>query len=154
MADHKGHHRRHRNAQLAKIHIAKKDLGMDDDAYREMLISVAGVESAGKLSATGMARVLAHLEQCGWRPAGKTNKHGRKPHNLGTGRNSRSAQLKKIEALLTVGNRQWKYADVLAKKICRVDSIAFVHESELYKIITALRLQAKREGWDLSGETQ
>lgn len=141
-----------RNAELAKIHIAKKELGLDDDTYRQMLLAVTGKDSAGKLSARQRLAVLAHLTKSGWQPTQRTRKYGRKPHNLKPARCSRAAQLRKIEALLTVGGRPWKYADVLAKRICKVDSIAWVHDNDLYKVITALRKQAQREGWDLSGE--
>lgn len=53
---------------LAKIHVAKKQIGMDDDSYRAMLRSVGGVESAKDLSASGATRVLRHLEQSGFKP--------------------------------------------------------------------------------------
>lgn len=58
-------------ADLAKIHIAKKQLAMDDDAYRAMLKSVAGVESAKSLSLSGVSKVLAHLKRCGFKPIAK-----------------------------------------------------------------------------------
>ena len=68
---------------------------------------------------------------------------------------SRDQQLQKIEALLTIGKKPWSYADALAKRICRnddnrpIEKIAWVPTEQLYKVITALRMQAKREGWDL-----
>lgn len=40
-----------RRAELAKIHVAKKQLAMDDETYRAMLMSQFGVESARDLSA-------------------------------------------------------------------------------------------------------
>lgn len=40
-----------RRAELAKIHVAKKQLAMDDETYRTMLMSQFGVESARDLSA-------------------------------------------------------------------------------------------------------
>ena len=42
-------HDSQRNKDLAKIHIAKKQLGLDDDSYRAMLQMVAGVNSAAHL---------------------------------------------------------------------------------------------------------
>ncbi|WP_321276945.1 hypothetical protein [Thiomicrorhabdus indica] len=39
-----------RKGNLAKIHIAKKELGISDDAYRAMLMEVAKVNSASKHS--------------------------------------------------------------------------------------------------------
>ncbi|MDR1128846.1 MAG: regulatory protein GemA, partial [Treponema sp.] len=38
-----------RKAKLSLIHIAKKDVGITDEAYRSLLSGTAGVESAAKL---------------------------------------------------------------------------------------------------------
>ena len=54
-----------RTRDLAKIHIAKKQLAMDETTYREMLLAVAGVDSAARLTANGRRDVLAHLYQGG-----------------------------------------------------------------------------------------
>lgn len=138
-----------RQAELAKIHIAKKELGLSEGDYRAMLFEIGGQESSGDLDRAGRRRILDHLRSLGWQTKGKGRK---RPSNINAGRNSRGAQLTKIEALLTVGKLPWGYADALALRICKVDRVEFVPSSELYKIITALRKQAKREGWDLSGE--
>lgn len=148
-----------RRAELAKIHIAKKDLGLDDDTYRLMLHEVAGVESAGDLNTRGRRAVLEHLKELGFaaKTKGRPGNIERSP-GAGPQRTSRARQLEKIEALLTVGSKPWAYADALAARICRtrdgapIEKIAWVPTGELYKVITALRKQAQREGWDLSGE--
>lgn len=57
-----------RRRDLASIHIAKKQLGMEDDSYRHMLWSVARVRSAGELDFPGRKAVLAHLKACGFTP--------------------------------------------------------------------------------------
>lgn len=56
---------------LAKIHIAKKQLAMDEDSYRAMLRSVGGVESSRDLTPLAASRVLRHLERSGFKPTGK-----------------------------------------------------------------------------------
>jgi Protein of unknown function (DUF1018) len=55
-----------RRADLAAIHIAKKELAWDDDTYRDILFSVCRVKSSGLLDFTGRKRFLAHLRACGW----------------------------------------------------------------------------------------
>ena len=60
-----------RRRDLAKIHLARKDLGLDEDAYRQLLSTFGGAPSAADLSATGRARVLAHFKHLGWRPKGR-----------------------------------------------------------------------------------
>ncbi len=49
-----------RKADLAAIHIAKKDLGWDTDHYRDILFSVCRVKSSAELDFTGRKRFLAH----------------------------------------------------------------------------------------------
>ena len=39
-----------RRRKLAVIHIAKKELALDDDTYRTLLAGAAGVDSAGKIA--------------------------------------------------------------------------------------------------------
>ena len=53
-------------ALLAKIHIAKKDLGLDDHTYRTMLHSIAGVSSAKLLTTQKATMVINHLNRSGF----------------------------------------------------------------------------------------
>ncbi len=58
-----------RNAVLAKIHIAKKDLRMDDVAYRAMLKRVTGKSSSAGMSPRQRGAVLAEFKRLGWNPS-------------------------------------------------------------------------------------
>lgn len=51
---------------LAKIHIAKRDLGLSDEAYRDLLERVAGVRSAKDLRRTQLMAVQRELRRLGW----------------------------------------------------------------------------------------
>ena len=53
---------------LAKIHIARKDLALDEDAYRGLLRRVAGVASSRDLTDRQADAVLAELKRLGWKP--------------------------------------------------------------------------------------
>ena len=57
-----------RRAMLAKVHIAKKDLGLGDDAYRDVLEGVTGKRSSGHMSAPELDAVLARFRALGWTP--------------------------------------------------------------------------------------
>ncbi len=124
---------------LAKIHIAKAQLGMDDDSYRAMLRSVADVESAKDLSVEGANRVLRHMERCGFKPKKPQGRHGRP--RVPT---SREAMLRKIEALLVDAGRTWDYVGGMVKRICKVDAIEFCTDEMLRKLIAALQIDANR----------
>jgi phage gp16-like protein len=137
-------------ANLAMIHIAKKELALTDEHYRIILDAVTGKESAASITDLQATAVLERFKELGWK-AKQARKKGKRPRNM-EDFGSKAEQLKKIEALLTVGGKSWAYADGIAKRICKVDKVEWVTDGNLYKVITALRMQAKREGWDLSGE--
>ena len=122
---------------LAKIHVAKKQLALDEDSYRAMLRSVGGVESAKDLTAEGAQKVLSHLERCGFTP--KQVRNGRPRMAI-----SRTAQMGQIEALLVSAGRSWEYTNGMVKRICKVDAIEFCDGEMLGKLIVALQLDANR----------
>ncbi|WP_430391110.1 phage protein GemA/Gp16 family protein [Dyella sp. 20L07] len=68
-----------RTGQLAMIHIAAQQVGMDDSTYRDMLWTVARVRSSKELDLAGREAVLKHLAACGWkdprRPMGRTARY-------------------------------------------------------------------------------
>lgn len=58
-----------RNAELAQIHIARAQLGIDEDTYRAVLWTVARVRSSKDLDWTGRKKLLEHFKAKGWKPA-------------------------------------------------------------------------------------
>lgn len=57
---------RQRRAQLAKIHIAKKSLALDDDTYRDLLDAEFGKRSAGNLTLAQLDRLIGIFQGWGW----------------------------------------------------------------------------------------
>lgn len=53
--------------EITLIHVAKQQLGMDDETYRAMLWSVARVKSSTALDFAGRKKVLDHLKACGFK---------------------------------------------------------------------------------------
>ncbi len=89
-----------RAVNLAKIHIAKTQLGMDDDTYRALLARVAGVRSAKDLGPRQVDQVLVELQRLGWKP--KSNRQGRATPKVPQ---NRQTVLRKITALLASAHR-------------------------------------------------
>lgn len=131
-----------RRRLLAIVHMAKKELRLDDDTYRSMLASF-GVNSSAEMSESGLIDLVRHLERCGFnRPAQRSDR----PANMS---GPAGRMLKKIEALLTVGAKPWAYADGMAKHMYSVEKVQWLKPPQLQGIITALVKQGKREGWAL-----
>jgi len=125
-----------RRADLAKIHLAKKALGMDEEAYRALLRRVAGVESAGEATATGRARLLAEFQRLGWRPK---RRRGVRPSE------TRQPQLRKIHALL--GERPVAYAEGILKRMygeAAPARLEWAGPEQLRKVIAALEYDRRR----------
>jgi phage gp16-like protein len=143
-----------RNAKLAKVHIARKDLGIDKDVAEAMILELTRGKksSAGDLTDAELDRHLEQLAEKGFQAKRKKTvaQYPGRPRNIDRG--ERAAQLQKIEALLTIGKKEWSYADSIARNMKLADKVEWVDTMDLYKVITALRKQAIREGWDLSGE--
>jgi hypothetical protein len=68
-----------RRAMIAKIHIAKKALGLDDDSYRAVLTRVTGQSSSANCREPQLVAVLGEFKRLGWE--GPTEQAaGRKAH--------------------------------------------------------------------------
>lgn len=57
-----------RSSALAKIHLAKRDLGLDDATYRGLLERVTGKRSSGALTERQLGEVLDELKRLGFKP--------------------------------------------------------------------------------------
>ena len=51
----------------ALIHIAKADLHLEDESYRQILKGVAGVESAAELTREGFDKVMKRFQELGFK---------------------------------------------------------------------------------------
>lgn len=129
-----------RKTELALIHLAKRDLGLDDETYRAALMAIGRVTSAAHLDQHGRQQLIRHFESRGWKRA-KRRSTKRHP---GVPAHSRAALVSKIEAQLVVLTEEWSYADSIAKRMFKVDSVRFCDDQRLPKIVAALYYEIKR----------
>lgn len=129
-----------RNLQLSKIHIAKKDLGLDDETYRALLVRVAGVRSAKDLTLRQTAAVLVEFARLGWEPK-PAKKQGRKAPLAAL---DRVKLVGKIEAFLVEAKRSWAYADGMAMRMFKVERVEWLAPQQLQKMVAALTYDARR----------
>ncbi|WP_170181923.1 gp16 family protein [Phreatobacter stygius] len=65
---------------LAKVHIARKELALDEVAYRAVLMSATGKASAKDCSERELNAALAEFRRLGWQPKGGPTKKSDKLH--------------------------------------------------------------------------
>ena len=151
-----------RKALLAKVHIAKTQLGMKDDEYLTLLDSYYNVDSAGLLGLTELKGLVLIMREYGFKPTkgSAKRKAARKkdiPAPLQPDADDPLATkplLEKIEALLTEKGRvegthvPWGYAVAVLKKQSGGVTRCFEHATaeQMRGVIAALTRDAKRKG--------
>ncbi|MDK4595618.1 DUF1018 domain-containing protein, partial [Kingella kingae] len=92
-----------RKGLIAKIHVAKTQLNMEDDVYRNFLAEQTGCHSCAQMTLLQLQRVVTKMEQLGFKP---TRQHlGAKPLH----RTEVSAMMNKLAALLATSGKSWAY---------------------------------------------
>ena len=129
----------HRAKDLARIHLAAKQLGLDDPSYRDILRSTTGKTSAGELGPRQRFKVLQALLTLGAEVAAPRSYPG-KPARAPQGGQQ---LLEKVEALLTDAKRPWAYAQGMARRMFQHE-LAECEPDELRRIVAALTYDAKR----------
>lgn len=132
--------RDNRKKVTAQIHIARKQLALDEDTYR-LAISTAtgGKRSCADCTVPELYQVLQHMKERGFkaRPRKRVAQHPGTPHNL-----DREPMLQKIEALLAEMKAPWSYADAIAKRQYKVERVAWLRTVEQYTgVIAALDVE-------------
>lgn len=130
-----------RRKDLAKIHIAKKDLGLDDATYREMLFNITGFRSAADLDSKQRWAVIKHLRTKGYRSKHKSAKASGMNKTTAP---DRAPLLSKIGAILFRLRLPWAYADGMAKRMFGVDKVRWLRPDQLHKVTAALIYHQKR----------
>ncbi|MAO56703.1 MAG: hypothetical protein CMM61_13545 [Rhodospirillaceae bacterium] len=139
-----------RTALIAKVHIAKKDLGLDDDTYRDVLETVTGKTSCRDIDAAGLSAVLDHFAARGWAP-GKVAGADKRRQNF------RARSTKKYVRLIYVYWRLLTEAgvtnkaglDAFVKRQTKVDSVEWLSAAQGNQVIEALKEMARRAGVSL-----
>lgn len=131
-----------RPALLAKVHIARKELALQDDAYRAILTQLTGKASAKDLDDAALEKVLTHFRKCGWQAKTAAKQHGQRPQTV----KSRQAYLDKIEALLADAGRHWNYAQALPTRMFGVEKLEWCDDDQVRSVMVALEIEARRHG--------
>ncbi len=131
---------------LAKIHIAKKELGLDDDLYREVLFAQCGVRSSRDLDNRRAIKLLRYFEEKGWQP------HSRKPKKYDDQKGDIYSATPKQKRLIEVlwhniyrGNDETKHLRQFLWNHFKVSDVRFLDKDKAGDVIEALKaMQGRR----------
>ncbi len=123
---------RQRRGLLAKVHIAKKDLGLRQDEY-EMILASFKVGSAAELTIPQLERLIRYLRKLGWRPVRIRRRRANDDE-------IRCAPLRQrcVQVAKTLPDGERRLAG-LALKICGVSSLSWCRDAaKLERLLAVL----------------
>jgi phage gp16-like protein len=149
-----------RRALLAKVHLAKKDLRLDDDTYRDILERITGRRSSAECSVGELETLVAHFRAQGFVPkvvgGGKSGTapvlDRRRAADHPVAKKARAMWIS-LHQLGVVENPSEQALEAFAKRQLGVERMQWMDQGLGFKLVEALKAMAEREGWsqDLAG---
>jgi hypothetical protein len=141
------------------LHVARRECGLDEEAYRAVLSGSAGVESAVDITTwTQFDNALSAFKALGFRVQSKTSGASglKQPDYEGGGRNPAwitARQEYYIRGLWDLASRKKDAQSLRAmiKRIGGVDDIRFLEKKDAQKVILALRDITGKAGYNPDG---
>lgn len=132
--------------QIALIHLAKKQLGLDEELYRSVLQGYGRAATATELDAGGFKRVMAYFTACGFRSTWTKRTFGERRG---------MASPRQVELIRQLW-RQWSggddnaHLDAWIERSFHVTALRFLPSEKAAKAITALKAMAGRKRNDVT----
>ena len=134
------------------LHVARRECGLDDTAYRALLAGACGVESASEIKEWKQYNAaLSAFKNLGFRVKSKTSRaSGLKETDAETKRNPQWI----TGGLWDLASRKKDAASLRAmiKRIGGVEDISFLKREDATKVIIALRDITKKAGYNPDSE--
>lgn len=136
-----------RRAMLAKVHLAKKQIGLDEDDYRQILLEETGRASAGDCTEGELERALRRFEALGFKPLPKAGAQpSQRPAQHPVARKARALWIS-LYHLGAVRSPDEKALEAFAKRQLGCERLVWANQSHGYRLIEALKAMAERHGW-------
>lgn len=138
---------------IARVQIARKELGIEESAYRAMLERLTGRTSAKDLDQHQLGLVLDELKAKGWRPKvarPAAPAADRAPSDHPQARKARALWLS-LHSLGVVRDPSEAALESFARRQLKVEALQWADKGRVYKLIEALKAIAERAGWSQAG---
>ncbi len=140
-----------RNVMIAKIHLAKKQLGLDDDTYRSIIQQAVGKDSSAKCTDKQLVKIIEKLKEKGWSDQKPRTINDKARKERKSYEKSNKPSISKIYALWGVLQRSGKIKskdkaalDVFVRKYTGIDHVKWLDEVQAQKIIEMLKQMIAR----------
>lgn len=142
-----------RRALIGKVHVAKKEMQVDEDSYRRLLVRVTGHASAADCSDEQLVRLVEEFRRLGWQAKPKAASSARRFKDCK--RMADHAAARKARALWislhhlgAVANPSEEALEAFAKRQLGCETMQWADQTRMDSLIEALVAIGKRHGWD------
>jgi len=137
-----------RRAMLAKVHVAKKELGLDETAYGDVLFRETGHSSSANCSDAELVKLLDAFKRMGWQAKPKQPRSRIADHKSARKARALWISLGHLGAIETPSE---KALETFAKRQLDCVQLQWADQKMMFKLIEALKSMALRNGWDSTG---
>ena len=127
------------------VHVARRELQLDEGTYRDMLMAKGGADSTANMDVTALQAVLDHMKRAGFKV--RSGKPGGKPDR----RQDSSPEGRKVRALWLFLHRLGAVQDpseralaAYVKRIAKVDDMHWASSARMHDVIETLKKWAMR----------
>lgn len=139
----------HRRGMIAKVHIAKAQLGLSEDDYRAVMLRVTGRTSAGDCSDRELEQLLGEFQAKGF--VASSRPRGPRPADHPSARKARALWIS-LHHLGAIGDPSEKALEAFARRQLKCERLQWANQAQTYKLVEALKAIAERHGWSQSSE--
>ncbi|MEL7838358.1 MULTISPECIES: gp16 family protein [Citromicrobium] len=138
----------HRRSMIAKIHVARSQLRMEEDDYRQIVFDASGKTSSADCSDAQLEAIIDALKQRGFKPLPRKGAQRGAQHPVA--RKARALWIS-LHQLGAVRNESEAALESFAKRQLGCERLDWARQSDGYRLIEALKNMAEREGWAQRG---
>lgn len=135
---------KHRRSMIAKVHVARQQLAIDEDDYRQIILDESGQTSLAKCEDKQLELVIGRLKKLGFQPLPSKRSKGAAQHPMA--RKARAMWIS-LYQLGVVRNSGEEALEAFAKRQLKCDKLVWARQSDAYRLIEALKAMAERAGW-------
>lgn len=139
----------HRRSMIAKVHIAKAQLGLSDDDYRGVMLRVTARTSAKDCTDRELEQLLTEFQAKGFRAKARPNGPRAADHPAARKARALWISLHHLGAIDDAGERA---LEAFARRQLGCDRLQWANQAQVYKLVEALKAIAARHGWDQTVE--
>ena len=129
---------------LAKIHIAKKELGLDEETYREVLSSEFGVRSSKDLNDAKALKLIRYFREKGWQPKIKPKKYDDQKGDIYSATPGQKRMVEVLWHNVYRGNDETKHLRQFLWNHFKISDVRFLTKDKAHEAIEALKAMHSR----------